>query len=94
MTPTDLRIAFTFDTGDYAIQKVDPKNRHKYLSDNYVKWLEGKNNKMREIFHKETGIYAMQIDSHTNELSYKDSYKTWLEEKRLQLCNAIKTFNS
>jgi len=91
MTPTDLRIKFKLKTGINAVYKVNSKNRHIYLSDRYVKWLENDNIKLREQFKRDTGLNATFIDANyesgINETKYKDAYKMWLEEYHLQWIN-------
>jgi hypothetical protein len=96
MTPTDLKLKFKFETGLEAIDHINPKNRHKYLSEDYVEWLEGKNTKMRDQFRKETGNYAMWVEDNTwnTEIVYKDTYKLWLEERKLELYNVIETLRA
>jgi hypothetical protein len=98
MTPTDLRLQFKKETGYNAIYTVDSRNRHTWLSNKYVKWLEGTNEKIRQQFKKETGLNAlytgMCIDfpEDPEKQVYKDCYRTWLEETRLNTYNIIEQF--
>jgi hypothetical protein len=91
MTPTDLRIKFKLKTGINAIEKVNSKNRHIYLNDRYIKWLEGNNNKLRELFKRDMGLTATfgfyERDDYgeiNKTIRYRDTYKLWLEDYHLQ----------
>lgn len=88
MTYTDLRMLFKTETGRDAIDGVNSKNRHKWLSDKYTEWLEGKNMRLRDQFKRDRGLSAMRTDFF-GDMIYRDVYKNWLEEKRLELQNVI-----